>query len=173
MQGNVVRRISGFTLLELMISVALIAILLALASPSFREFTSNNRITAANNDLITALNLARSEATKRGTPVSICASADGTTCGAATDWASGWIVFQNPGAAGVIASANDVLQKWNGETGSIQFATNSAFVQYQPTGTVNAAATVDVSYPVCRGLQKRHIQVSAGGTISTQRQPCA
>jgi len=173
LQGNVVKRTSGFTLLELMISIALIGILLALAGPSFREFTSSNRVTAANNDLITALNLARGEASRRSIPVTICASADGATCGAATNWASGWIVFQNPGTAGVIGATDLVLQKWRGETGNIQFTTTSAFVQYQPTGTVAAAAAIDVSYPACKGLQVRHIQVSAGGTISTQRQPCA
>jgi type IV fimbrial biogenesis protein FimT len=172
-QGKVVKRISGFSLLEVMTAVALISILLALAAPSFRDFTRNNRVTAANNDLVSALNLARSEATRRSTPVTICASANGTTCGAATDWASGWIVFQNAGAAGVIADPRDVVQKWNGATGQIQFATTSAYVQYQPTGTVTTAANIDVSYPACHGLQQRHIQVSAGGTISTQRQPCA
>jgi prepilin-type N-terminal cleavage/methylation domain-containing protein len=104
LQGNVVKRTAGFTLLELMISIALIGILLALAGPSFRDFTSSNRVTAANNDLITAFNLARGEASRRSTPVTICASADGTTCGDATNWASGWIVFQNPGTAGVIGA---------------------------------------------------------------------
>jgi type IV fimbrial biogenesis protein FimT len=173
LQGNVVKRTSGFTLLELMIGITLIAILMALAIPSFRDFTSSNRVTAANNDLITALNLARGEASRRSSPVTICASADGTTCADATNWASGWIVFQNPGTAGVIGATDLVLQKWRGETGNIQFTTTSAFVQYQPTGTVVTAATFDVSYPACKGLQVRHIQVSAGGTISTQRQPCA
>ena len=166
------KRTSGFTLLELMVAIALIGILLALAGPSFRDFTSSNRVTAANNNLITALNLARAEATRRSTPVAICPSADGKTCGDATNWASGWIVFQNPGTAGVIAQASDVLQAWNGETGNISFSTTSTYIQYQPTGTVAAAASFDVSYPACHGLQKRHIQVSAGGTISTQRQPC-
>jgi type IV fimbrial biogenesis protein FimT len=167
-----VKRTSGFTLLELMISITLIAVLMALAIPSFRDFTSNNRITAANNSLITALNLARGEATRRSIPVTTCASTDGITCGATTDWATGWIVFQNAGTPGVVASKDDVLQKWNAEAGNIQFTTASTYIQYQPTGVAAAAATIDVSYPACHGLQLRHIQVSAGGTITTQRQPC-
>src|SRR5215470_12089665 len=126
-------RASGFSVMELMVTLSIVAILVALATPSFRNFTSSNRVTTVNNDLVTALNLARSEAARRSTPVTVCASADGDTCGANTDWASGWIVFQNPGAAGVIASQQDVLQKWGSAPGVIQVTTNDAYLQYQPT----------------------------------------
>jgi type IV fimbrial biogenesis protein FimT len=170
---DVVKHNTGFTLLELMTALAVLAILVALAAPSFRTFTSNNHVTAVNNDLITALNLARSEATRRSVPVSICASADGATCGTAGNWSTGWIVFQNPVApAGQIAAAGDVIQKWAASPGVVLFPATSAYIQYQPTGTVDAAGSIDVSYPGCQGLHRRHIQVSAIGTISTQLQPC-
>jgi type IV fimbrial biogenesis protein FimT len=171
-----VKQISGFTLMELLTAIAMLSILMALATPSFRGFTSNNRITAVNNDLISALNLARSEATRRSTPVTICASTNGTSCGAATDWVSGWIVFQNAANAGVVASTDDVLQKWPAASGTVQFVTSYAYIQYQPTGTVTTGspgpAVIDVSDPTCTGMHRRHIQVSAGGMISTQLQKC-
>jgi type IV fimbrial biogenesis protein FimT len=173
---RVVKQTSGFSVIELMVTVSILAILVALATPSFRNFTSSTRVTTANNDLVTALNLARSESTRRSVPVTVCASADGTTCGDNTNWASGWIVFQNPGAPGVIAnSTTDVLQKWGSVPGIVQVATGAAYVQYQPTGMLNAAATiaVDVSYPGCTGkLQLRHIEISVVGTINTQLRQC-
>jgi type IV fimbrial biogenesis protein FimT len=162
----------GLTLLELMVAVSVLAVLAGMAAPSFREFSSNTRVTATHNDLITSLNLARSEALRRGVPVTVCASANAVACGLATDWVSGWIVFQNPGTAGVIESGDDVVQKWNSPVGNIRLAASRAFLQYQPTGVVTAAGTFDVSYQNCGGLHRRHVQVAASGALATQLQSC-
>ena len=166
-------RTLGFTLVELMITLSVLAILVGLATPSFRDFTRSNQVTAANNDLVTALNLARSEALRRSTGVTVCPSTDGAVCGAAADWKSGWIVFEDAAGTGVVASADKVVQKWGSINGNIQIATASANIQYQSTGTVAAAAGLDVSYTSCTGPRKRHLQVSAAGTISTQIQTCS
>ena len=90
----------GFTLIELMFGLTILAVLLALGVPSFRQLTQNNAVTAAHNDLVTSLQLGRSEALKRNRPVSICASADGKDCGADTDWHTCWIAFTDRGVAG-------------------------------------------------------------------------
>ena len=50
--------------------------------------------------MVTAFNLARMEAIRRGTPVSVCASADQASCSGANDWASGWIVFTDANGSG-------------------------------------------------------------------------
>jgi len=84
---------AGFTLIELLVTVAMMAIVLALGVPSFTELIKNNRLTTATNELVTALNLARSEAIKRGVRVTVCKSADGSSCTTSGDWAQGWIVF--------------------------------------------------------------------------------
>ena len=57
---------SGFTLVELMITLAIAGILVAVGIPSFNSTISSNRLTSYANELVTALNLARSEAVKRG-----------------------------------------------------------------------------------------------------------
>lgn len=82
---------NGFTLIELMIVVALVAILAAVGVPSFREFIQNNRLATQANTFLTALKLARSEAVKRGVNVVVCASNDQTQC--AGTWNNGWILF--------------------------------------------------------------------------------
>src|SRR5687767_13501516 len=82
----------GFTLIELMVTLLVLSILVAAAVPSFREFTRNNRVVATQNDLITALNLARSEALRRSRNITVCPSSDGATCSAGTNWGNGWIV---------------------------------------------------------------------------------
>ena len=83
----------GFTLIELIITVAIVAILLAIGVPSFQEMMRNNRVAAHTNDRLSSLNLARSEAIKRGVRVSLCKSSDGLSCATTGDWTQGWIVF--------------------------------------------------------------------------------
>jgi type IV fimbrial biogenesis protein FimT len=166
-------RAAGFSIFELMIVLMLIAILLALATPSFRDFTRSNQVTSTNNDLVTALNLARSEALRRSTGVTVCSSTDGTSCGSAADWGSGWIVFEDAAGTGAVASADKVVQKWSATNNGIQVVTTSANIQYQPTGTAASSAAIDVSFDSCKGQRKRHIQVSAVGSITTQLQSCS
>ena len=166
-------RAAGFSIFELMIVLLLIAILLALATPSFREFTRSNQVTSTNNDLVTALNLARSEALRRSTAVTVCSSTNGTSCGTEDDWGSGWIVFEDAAGTGVIASDDKVVQKWSATNSAVKIVTASTNIKYQPTGTAASSATIDVSFDSCKGPSKRHIQVSAAGSISTQLRNCS
>ena len=85
----------GFTLVELLITIVVITVLLAAGVPAFQSFIKNNRVTAQTNGLISAIQLARSEALKRGTNMVVCASKDQTTCTGEDTWADGWIVFSD------------------------------------------------------------------------------
>lgn len=95
-QGSKFTKAMGFTLVELMATIAIAAVVMGLAVPSFNTAIKNNRLTTQVNDFVTSLNIARSEAVKRGQQVTLCKSSDGNTCvadGAASNWAQGWIVF--------------------------------------------------------------------------------
>ncbi|MFC5472611.1 GspH/FimT family pseudopilin [Paraherbaspirillum soli] len=89
----------GFTLIELMVTIVVMAILLAVAMPSMASFVTQNRLSGNVNEFVRATMLARSEAIKRGAAVTICRSAGAETgtnvCGGGTgnDWSSGWLVF--------------------------------------------------------------------------------
>lgn len=85
---------SGFTLLEFMLTIAILAIIVSIGVPNFRDFVRNSRIAGAANDIITDFNLARSEAVKRHVPVTLCKSQDGAACDDDTDDPfTRWIVF--------------------------------------------------------------------------------
>lgn len=101
----------GFTLLELMITVSLAAILVALAVPSFNDTIKNNRLTTQVNEFVTSLYVARSEAVKRGQRVTMCKSSDGNTCVTTGDWSQGWIIFTDPNNSATYDFPGETLLK--------------------------------------------------------------
>ena len=97
---------TGFTLYELLITVLIVGVILALGIPNVRQFTQNSRMTSAANDLNSAFHLARSEASRAKATITICASANSmlpeANCGGT--WEQGYIVFVDaPAGAGDIA----------------------------------------------------------------------
>jgi type IV fimbrial biogenesis protein FimT len=86
---------SGFTIVELMITLIIVSILLAVGIPSLKSFLQGNQLVAATNELLSAIHIARSEAIKLQTSVTICESTDGASCTdpGTNNWEDGWIVF--------------------------------------------------------------------------------
>ncbi len=102
---------SGFTLIELMITLSVAAVLLAIGAPSFNETIASARIRADYNRLVSAMHLARSEAVKRNINVSVCARGSDSTCG--QDWKDGWLVFTDDGATPNVIDAGEVIMQIN------------------------------------------------------------
>jgi type IV fimbrial biogenesis protein FimT len=103
----------GFTLLELMVVLAIAGLLLAIGIPSMGDFIRNSRITAAANDVMAALHFTRSEAIKRRQPVTLCTSASAVTdvnptC-AASAFLTGWIAFVDTNQSGQRDAGEEVL----------------------------------------------------------------
>ncbi len=87
------QRTQGFSLIELMIALAIMVILVTVAIPGFQSTLIRINASSIADTLISSLNFARSEAMNRNVRISMCASLDGLTCDAgASDWNSGWIV---------------------------------------------------------------------------------
>lgn len=83
----------GLTLIELIISLAILVVLLAIAVPSFKSLAASTRLTASKNQLILGLQRARSEALSRGRDVVLCPSLDGRRCVDDSDWSHGWLLY--------------------------------------------------------------------------------
>lgn len=85
--------VAGYTLQELLVTLAVLSLCLTLGVPAYSGFATTNRVAAQHNALAADLSFARSEAIKRRSPVMVCLSPDGIKCGSGNAWDQGWIVF--------------------------------------------------------------------------------
>jgi type IV fimbrial biogenesis protein FimT len=170
----------GFTLIELLVTIAIGAILLLVAVPNYITFVLNGRMAAQSNDFLSALQLARSEAVKRGAPVSVCTSADSATCTAAGTWAQGYIVFTDVNADGALNGTDALIRAFpalSGNSTLVGDANVPNVVTYQLTGYTNLAPGTNAIVSLCpiapAGVVGRDIQIAASGRARVQNPPAA
>lgn len=98
---------NGFTLIELLAVSAILAITLTLALPAFKDLHLRQKINGQANQLFSIIYLARAEAIKRSTVVTVCKSGNGQTCGA--QWSEGWLMFADQDADGILDPLEHII----------------------------------------------------------------
>lgn len=146
----------GFTLVELMVTIAVMAILLMIAVPSFIDLVLGSKLGAYANNFAASAYMARSEAIKRNAVVTLCVSSNGTSC-AAGGWEQGWIVRATDGT--VVQHQQALPSGFKGSE-----AGGATSVAFQPSGV--GAAFVQLT--ICRatpsvGTQERVVTISTTG----------
>jgi len=103
----------GVTLIELLVTLSIVAIIVAVGAPAMRDFFAMNQMSAAVNDLVTSLHVARSEAIKRETTATVCPSTNwdtpNPTCTPLGSLADGWIVVIDPAALAIVVQTHEPL----------------------------------------------------------------
>lgn len=133
----------GFTLVELMVTVAIAAILLAIAAPNFVSLSSSNAAESAATRLVDSLAYARSEAISRSTNVTVCSKSQATnTCSNANSWVNGWLIYIEGEFAGGAAGAVDLDGEGSGNEDDLLLRVeNIAVLNLSTLGISTAAAT--------------------------------
>lgn len=167
----------GLTLVELMVTLAVAIILIAVGLPLFSGVADNNRVTAQVNALSSALQLARSEAVKTGNRATICPKDDpapaSLVCGGAADWTNGWMVYRGPAVA-TVAAAN-LARTWEAPNG-MTITTASNGLTFTSTGELDGAGTQTITLQVdgCASgdALQRQITVTPVGQVQAARGVC-
>jgi type IV fimbrial biogenesis protein FimT len=160
----------GFSLIELMVTIAVLAIVLAMAVPAFAALINGNRLVAQANELVASLQLARSEAVRRNAKVVLCRSSDGSSCaGAGVAW-SGWIVRVS--SSGELLRANLVNPSVQVHASPAVNDSGAAVVFY-PDGLARDASNglLAASIAVCMAVSRpennqRRIGIAAGSRVA-------
>jgi type IV fimbrial biogenesis protein FimT len=139
-----------------MVVLTIMAVLLGIGVPSFKNIALNSKLSSYTNDFIASVNQARSEAFKRNATVSLCASANGTSCSSTGGWEQGWIILFGSTAI----AKHEAIQQGFLMSGSVNK------IDFDPTGLGATSATITVCSLTPRGDQERSILVSASGRTS-------
>ncbi len=165
-------RNTGFTLVELMVTIAIVAILAAIAFPSFQGTIRSSRVATMTNELIASLSLARSEAIRSTDRTIICASANGTTCG--TDWNQGWMVWTEKDGDGVHDGDETVVRYSQGKP-MLQVAASAATIAFDGRGRIVGSpatpATIDV-VPTGVTAPARCVEINVTGQTRVKQEAC-
>lgn len=164
-------KIRGFTLVELLVTLAIAAILFTVGIPNLQDLIRNNRLTAATNAFVSSLNIARSEAIKQGRNATVCVSdtAIQNSC-SGTNWQKGWLVWVDSDQDGIFDYPAELIRTVQPLASSVQMTSVQNSFQIDAQGSVdNPNATLDVCDDRA-GETGRRLRVMATGGISLNSQ---
>ncbi len=169
----------GFTLLELIVTLVVAAIVLTVGVPSFQALIRNNRLVTLTNEFIGALHLTRSEAIKRNHRVTLCKSADGVKCADGGGYEQGWMVFDDhQDQDTVVETGETVIRVFQGASTStgITLKGNTPvqkYVSYDALGFSRLAGGgfQAGSLTVCHAPEARYIIINSVGRVRTATSP--
>ena len=170
-------RQKGFSLLELLITIGIAGILLGLAVPSFSTFLDDSKVSSVTNNLVYALQTARSESIKRSSAVVLCPSTNATTTNPTCNggYGGGWVVFADDDASGARNGTEEIILQVESQPGGFSFVPDAAFsdrVFFGDTGSSTNSTGVPLSGQIqisfAGSSEVRNVLIAANGRISSE-----
>lgn len=165
-------RSRGFTLVEMLVALAILAILLVPAVHFGRRTLDSMRLSAFTNAFLSQMHLARSEAIKRRGPVALCKSPDGASCAAEGGWEQGWIVFHDSDGSGTREAGERIVHRVEALPAGFRVRGNAAVGRYVSFASTGATRTTSGAFQagtltLCRtsgaATEARQIVINAVG----------
>lgn len=159
--SNIRTRQQGFTLAELLVTLAVGALILSLGVPSYTQFTQNAQQVKSANELLSSLHVARDLAVTRNVRVTVCPSSSGTNCDS-SDWRNGWIVFVDEDADRTVGPAETVaLASDEQDVATVSSSQFSQFLIFRPNGRamVNNPRQSTGEFTLCDRRGETHARV--------------
>jgi type IV fimbrial biogenesis protein FimT len=169
----------GVTLVELLTTLAVFSILLGIAVPGYGFLVNSSRLVGLTNDLVSTLNLARSEAVKRGIRVTVCksgsANAISPVCEPDSAWQEGWLVFVDQGVIGEFEGSDRQLSVQSRKPDNIDVSTTnfSTYISYLPSGVSQGPTHLATgSFHICLTGNKRTLIINNTGRVRMSSGTC-
>ncbi len=151
-------------MIEMGITMAIAAILVAIAAPSFGSFTAGAQMRSATSSLIGDISRARSESLRTRRVVTICAR-DGASSQCGSDWTQGWIIFQDVNSDQTVDAGEKIFLLTEPLGGKVTFTADSpSSFTFRSSGTVSSNGALKLRYA---GNSGRDLQVIAGGRVTS------
>lgn len=160
-----------------MVTVALAGILVAVAIPSFQEIIRNNRLATQANAFVSALNLARSEAVKRSVRVTLCKSANATSCATTGGYDQGWIVFVDSNNSATVNTGEQIIRVYEAMPGGMTLTGNTnvdSYLSYTSDGLTRmiSGAFQAGTITLCKSPKARQIIINSMGRVRITEASC-
>lgn len=161
-----IKKYNAFTLVELLITLAIVGILATVALPNMSSFIKNEQLTSSINSLLSHLQYARSESILRHRQIVVCASNDEATCSG--NWIDGWIIFNDDDQSGDLSGSETILKIRENLSANITLSSSAGTtsVIFDKRGFTPASAS---TFTVCddRGVTSRKsISITNTGRVS-------
>jgi type IV fimbrial biogenesis protein FimT len=159
---QIMNKYKGFTLIELMITVAIMSVMMAVGLPSFQSIIASSRLTSTTNAMVSALQLARTEALKQHRTIAIAHKQGG-------DWQNGWDVFVDLDGDEIPDTneqllATTLFDAVNSTITVVPASNYSRYVTYGANGRVNMGG----HFTFCSGTNFRSVVVAATGRVRVE-----
>lgn len=164
-------RIMGFTLIELMIAISVMVILIFSGVPSFIQFLRDSSTAAHTNSMVSAINLARTEAVRRGAEVRLTAQSD---VNGVLSWNNGWVVWVDSDED-YIASESEVIRYFSDVTSGANFSSASNEIIFNSQGELDGVNSYVITFTPdgCHNNERRVITISNTGRPATSKVDCS